>query len=71
MRICKFLTAIDLEPKYENMSKILKQLDVIAEDILSEEKEQILVDIKRIIRKEVPANLREYIADIKKEQLDK
>ena len=71
MRICKFLNTIELEPKFENMSKILKQLDVIAEDILSEEKEQILVDIKRIIRKEVPANLREYIADIKKEQLDK
>ena len=70
-RINKFLTTINIEPKYENMSKILKQLDVIAEDILSEEKEQILVDIKRIIRKEVPANLREYIADIKKEQLDK
>lgn len=71
MRICKFLNTIELEPKFENMSKILKQLDVIAEDILSEEKEQILVDIKRIIRKEVPANLREYIADINKEQLDK
>ena len=53
------------------MSKILKQLDVIAEDILSEEKEQILIDIKRIIRKETPANIREYIADINKEQLDK
>ena len=71
MRICKFLNTIELEPKFENMSKILKQLDVIAEDILSEEKEQILIDIKRIIRKEVPANLREYIADINKEQLDK
>ena len=71
MRICKFLNTIELEPKFENMSKILKQLDVIAEDILSEEKEQILIDIKRIIRKEVPVNLREYIADINKEQLDK
>lgn len=70
-RINKFLTTINIEPKFENMSKILKQLDVIADDILEEEKEQILKDIKRIIRKEVPANLREYIADIKKEQLDK
>lgn len=42
-----------------------------ADDMLEEEKEQILIDIKRIIRKEVPANLREYIADINKEQLDK
>ena len=70
-RINKFLTTIEIEPKFENMTKILKQLDVIAEDIIEEEKEQILIDIKRIIRKEVPANLREYIADIKKEQLDK
>lgn len=70
-RISKFLTTINIEPKFENMTKILKQLDVIADDILEEEKEQILVDIKRIIRKEVPANLREYIADINKEQLDK
>lgn len=61
MRICKFLTTIDLEPKYENMSNILKHLDVIAEDILQEEKEQILIDIKRIIRKQTPANIREYI----------
>lgn len=65
MRICKFLTTIDLEPKYENMTKILKQLDVIAEDILKEEKEQILIDIKRIIRKETPANIREYIKNNK------
>lgn len=70
-RINKFLTTINIEPKFENMTKILKQLDVIAEDILEEEKEQILIDIKRIIRKETPANIRKYIADINKEQLDK
>lgn len=67
MRICKFLTTIDLEPKYENMSKILKHLDVIAEDILEEEKDQILIDIKRIIRKQTPANIREYIKNYIKE----
>ena len=64
-RICKFLSSIGVEPKFENMTKILKQLDVIAEDILEEEKEQILNDIKRIIRKETPANIREYIKDLK------
>ena len=64
-RINKFLTTIDIEPKFENMTKILKQLDVIAEDILEEEKEQILIDIKRIIRKETPANIREYIKNNK------
>lgn len=66
-RISKFLTTIEIEPKFENMTKILKQLDVIAEDILEEEKEQILVDIKRIIRKETPANIREYIKSLREE----
>ena len=37
-RINKFLTTINIEPKFENMSKILKQLDVIAEDILIHKK---------------------------------
>lgn len=66
-RINKFLNTIEIEPKFENMTKILRQLDVIAEDILEEEKEQILIDIKRIIRKETPANIREYIASTIKE----
>lgn len=65
-RINKFLTVINVEPKFENMTTILKQLDVIAEDILEEEKEQILSDVKRIIRKETPANIREYIKEINK-----
>lgn len=71
-RINKFLMTIGVEPKIENMTKILKQMDVIADDIVEEEKEQLLTDIKRIIRKETPANLREYINtlhDINREEV--
>lgn len=62
MRICKFLTTIGIEsPTQENYREIFKKLDYIAEDILSEEKEQILKDILRIIKKEVIPNIKEYV----------
>lgn len=62
MRICKFLTQIGIEnPTQEDYREILKKLDYIAEDILSEEKEQILKDIQRIIKKEAVPNIKEYV----------
>lgn len=62
MRICKFLTTIGIEnPKPEDYREIFKKLDVIAEDILIEEKEQILKDINRIIKKQAIPNIKEYV----------
>lgn len=62
MRICKFLTTLGIEnPKTEDYREIFKHLDVIAQDILEEEKEQILKDIKRIIKKQAIPNIKEYV----------
>ena len=61
-RICKFLTTIGIEnPKPKDCREIFKKLDVIAKDILIEEKEQILKDINRIIKKQAIPNIKEYI----------
>lgn len=65
MRVCKFLTTIGIEnPKTENYREIFKKLDIIAEDILNEEKEQILKDISRIIKKQAIPNIKEYVETI-------
>lgn len=62
MRICKFLTTLGIEnPKPEDYREIFKHLDVIAQDILEEEKEQILKDINRIIKKQAIPNIKEYV----------
>lgn len=62
MRICKFLTTIGIEePQPENYNQIFKNLDTIADDILEEEKEQILKDISRIIKKQVIPNIKQYV----------
>lgn len=62
MRICKFLTQIEIEkPTKENYREIFKNLDIIANDILIEEKEQILKDIARIIKKQAIPNIKEYV----------
>ena len=62
MRICKFLTQIGIEnPKSEDYREIFKKLDIIANDILEEEKEQILKDIVRIIKKQTVPNIKEYV----------
>ena len=62
MRICKFLTTIGIEnPTNQDYREIFKKLDVIAEDIIAEEKEQILKDINRIIRKQAIQNIKEYV----------
>ena len=62
MRICKFLTALRIEnPKPEDYREIFKKLDILAQDILEEEKEQILKDINRIIKKQAIPNIKEYI----------
>lgn len=62
MRICKFLNTINIEePKKEEYREIFKKLDVIANDILEEEKEQILKDVARIIKKQAIPNIKEYI----------
>ena len=62
MRIRKFLTTIGIEnPKPEDYREIFKQLDVIAEDIIVEEKEQILKDRNRIIKKQAIPNIKEYV----------
>lgn len=65
MRVCKFLTTIGIEnPKAEDYREIFKKLDIIAEDILNEEKEQILKDISRIIKKQAIPNIKEYVETI-------
>ena len=62
MRICKFLTTLGIEnPKSEDYREIFKNLDIIANDILEEEKEQILKDITRIIKKQTIPNIKEYV----------
>ena len=62
MRICKFLTEIGIEsPTKEDYREIFKKPDVIAEDIIVEEKEQILKDINRIIRKQAIPNIKDYV----------
>ena len=43
------------------INDIFKNLDVIAQDILEEEKEQILKDINRIIKKQAVPNIKEYV----------
>lgn len=69
MRICKFLTTIGIEnPTQEDYREIFKKLDYIAEDILSEEKEQILKDISRIIKKEAIPNIKEYVESLNTEE---
>lgn len=65
MRVCKFLTTIGIEnPKTEDYREIFKKLDIIAEDILNEEKEQILKEISRIIKKQAIPNIKEYVETI-------
>ena len=67
-RICKFLTTIGIDnPKSEDYREIFKKLDIIAEDILEEEKEQILKDISRIIKKQAIPNIKEYVEQKKEE----
>ena len=62
MRINKFLTTIGIDkPNKEDYREIFKKLDVIAEDIIAEEKEQILKDISRIIKKQAVSNIKEYV----------
>ena len=66
MRICKFLTTIEIEnPTKEDYREIFKKLDVIAKDIVAEEKEQIMKDIERIIKKQAVFNIKEYVEGVK------
>lgn len=66
MRICKFLTTIGIEnPTQEDYREIFKKLDIIAEDIIEEEKEQILQDLLRIIKKQAVPNIKEYVEKVK------
>ena len=66
MRICKFLTTLGIEnPNTEDYREIFKNLDIIANDILEEEKEQILKDITRIIKKQAIPNIKEYVEECK------
>ena len=68
MRICKFLTSIGIEePKADDYNKIFKNLDVIANDVIEEEKEQILKDIVRIIKKQAIPNIKDYVENLNKE----
>ena len=61
-RICKFLTVLGIEnPKPEDYREIFKNLDIISQDILEEEKEQILKDINRIIKEQAIPNIKEYV----------
>lgn len=66
MRICKFLTIIRLDnPTKEDYREIFKKLDIIANDIVEEESEQILQDIKKIIKKQAVLNIKEYVEGAK------
>ena len=65
MRITKFLTQIGIDnPKPEDYGRIFKQLDIIAEDVIEEEKEQLLKDIGRIIKKQAVPNIKNYVEQI-------
>lgn len=62
MRITKFLTTIGIDnPKPEDFGNIFKKLDIIADDIVEEEKEQLLKDLSRVIRKQAVENIKEYV----------
>lgn len=62
MRIAKFLLTIGIEnPTQEDFGSIFKRLDVIAEDIIEEEKEMLLKDISKIIKKQAVNNIKEYV----------
>lgn len=62
MRIEKFLMQIDMQnPKTEDYGTIFKKLDVIAKDILEEEKEAILKDLEKIIKRQAVLNIKEYL----------
>ena len=62
MRIFKFLTEIGIEnPSKEDYREIFQKLDVIAEDIITEEREQILKDVKRVIKKQAIPNIKDYV----------
>lgn len=66
MRICKFLTTIGIDnATKEDYREIFKKLDIIADDIVEEESEQILQDIKRIIKKQAVLNIKEYVEGAK------
>lgn len=65
MRICKFLTTIGIDnPSTDNYREIFKKLDIIADDIIQEEKELILKEICRIIKKQSISNIKEYIQNL-------
>lgn len=62
MRIAKFLLTIGIEnPTQEDFGSIFKRLDIIAEDIIEEEKELLLKDISKIIKKQAVNNIKEYV----------
>ena len=62
MRICKFLTTIGIEnAKPEDYAQIFKKLDIIANDIMEEEKEQICKDILKLIKKQTVPNIKDYV----------
>lgn len=62
MRIAKFLLTIGIEnPTQEDFGSIFKRLNVIAEDIIEEEKEMLLKDISKIIKKQAVNNIKEYV----------
>lgn len=62
MRIAKFLLTIGIEnPNQEDFGSIFKRLDIIAEDIIEEEKELLLKDISKIIKKQAVNNIKEYV----------
>lgn len=62
MRIAKFLTTIGIEnPTQEDFGIIFKKLDVIADDIVEEEKEKLLKDVSKIIKKQAVESIKEYV----------
>ena len=62
MRITKFLMQIDMQnAKTEDYGIIFKKLDVIAKDILEEEKEAILKALEKIIKRQAVLNIKEYL----------
>lgn len=62
MRITKFLMQIDMQnARPEDYGTIFKKLDLIAEDILEEEKEAILKDLEKIIKRQAVLNIKEYL----------
>lgn len=63
-RINKFLMEIEMsDATMEDLNKVFKHLSALSNDVIAEEKEQLLEDIARLIRKQSIYAIKEYIVE--------